>query len=65
MAKKPTGLWVPPGTDPMNARLAEAMLRLEPRSPADLSEEELAAFWGDELVDYYNTIIVRRPAAPR
>jgi hypothetical protein len=41
------------------------ILALGNRNPADLSEEELRAAWGEELVDYYNTIVVRRPAAPR
>jgi hypothetical protein len=49
MAKKPAKIVVPPHTDPMTVRLAEAMLRLEPRSPADLSEDELEALWGEEL----------------
>jgi hypothetical protein len=60
MAKKPAGLWVPPGTDPMNARLAEAMLRLEPRSPADMSEPELIDAWGEELARYYREKILAR-----
>ena len=58
MAKKPAQ--PPPGTDPMTAHLAEAMRRLEPRSPADLSNEELTALWGEELARFYLDRILHR-----
>jgi hypothetical protein len=32
----------------MAVRLAEAWQRLEPRSPADLGEDELKVLWGEE-----------------
>jgi hypothetical protein len=61
LATHPARSPVPPGTNPMIARLIEAIRQLEPRSPADLSEEELTALWGDELARFYiDKILVRR-----
>jgi hypothetical protein len=66
LGKKRAKVDIPPGTDPMIARLIEATRQLEPRSPADLSEEELTVLWGEELAWFYiNKILVRRrPMAP-
>jgi hypothetical protein len=46
-------------------RLTSAERWLEPRCPADLSEEELTALWGDELARFYidKILIRRRPMA--
>ena len=49
---------VPRRLDPAIERLCEAIIALEPRSPADLSEEELTALWGPELVQLYRTTIM-------
>ena len=46
MAANPAKPRVPPGTDPMTERLVMAIRQLEPRSPTDLSEEELTALSG-------------------
>jgi hypothetical protein len=55
------GLFFPsapvPRLDPAIERLCEAIIALEPRSPADLSEEELTALWGPELVRLYRETI--------
>jgi hypothetical protein len=48
---------VPRRLDPAIERLCEAIIALEPRSPADLSEEELTALWGPELVRLYRETI--------
>ena len=61
MARRPTKIAVPPGTSPMTASLAEAMRDLEPRSPADLGEEELKVLWGEELAKYYLEKVRVRP----
>jgi hypothetical protein len=63
MARKPGKASIPPQTDLMTARLAEAMRRLEPRCAANLTEEELVSLWGEELTRFYLDRIRVRPAA--
>ena len=41
---------MPPGTDAVMVRLAEAVQQLEPHSLANLSEQELQTLWGEKLV---------------
>jgi hypothetical protein len=54
----------PPRPNPEITRLCEAIIALEPRRPADLSEAELTALWGPELVALYRTTILELDRPP-